>query len=385
MLRLGGSVELLLGGPGAEPDVRALTAVFFALYALMATQDVAVDGWALTLLARRNVGLASTANAVGQTVGFFAAFTGYMALSEHGLCTLGGFMRFWGAAFLLSALAVAAKHEGPPGEGCAPASVREVYAHMWRLLRLRLVRTLMAVLLTARVAFAATDGLSTLKFMAAGVSKAKLAYISAAIAPLNIALPLLLARWTSGAAPWDAFLAAYVPRLTIGVIAAVLLGGAPAAPGVPASATVVAITATFMAAQAVLSQTQFVAQMAFFARVSDPSIGGTAMTLLNTLANLGAKWPNSVVLFAADALTQRACVGGTRAAASITCADAAAKEACAAEGGTCMIRSDGFVGLTLACTLTGVAWMAVMRGRVRAMGALPPSAWLAAAPRHAHA
>jgi PAT family acetyl-CoA transporter-like MFS transporter 1 len=31
----------------------------------------------------------------------------------------------------------------------------------------------------------------------------------------------------------------------------------------------------------------FVSHMAFFAKVSDPKIGGTYMTLLNTLANLG--------------------------------------------------------------------------------------------------
>jgi PAT family acetyl-CoA transporter-like MFS transporter 1 len=31
----------------------------------------------------------------------------------------------------------------------------------------------------------------------------------------------------------------------------------------------------------------FVAQMAFNAKVSDPAIGGTYMTLLNTVANLG--------------------------------------------------------------------------------------------------
>ena len=31
----------------------------------------------------------------------------------------------------------------------------------------------------------------------------------------------------------------------------------------------------------------FVSQMAFFAQVSDPKIGGTYMTLLNTLTNLG--------------------------------------------------------------------------------------------------
>jgi len=31
----------------------------------------------------------------------------------------------------------------------------------------------------------------------------------------------------------------------------------------------------------------FVSQMAFHAKISDPAIGGTYMTLLNTLANLG--------------------------------------------------------------------------------------------------
>ena len=33
----------------------------------------------------------------------------------------------------------------------------------------------------------------------------------------------------------------------------------------------------------------FVAVMAFFARISDPAVGGTYMTLLNTVTNLGKK------------------------------------------------------------------------------------------------
>lgn len=40
----------------------------------------------------------------------------------------------------------------------------------------------------------------------------------------------------------------------------------------------------------VASNCMFVAQMAFFSRVSDPIIGGTYMTLLNTIANIGGKW-----------------------------------------------------------------------------------------------
>ncbi len=385
MLLLGGRVQALLApAGGGAPDVRSLTAVFFLLYLLMATQDVAVDGWALTLLSRRNVGLASTANAVGQTVGYFAAFTGYLALSEHGVATLAGFMRAWGVVFLLSALAVALKREAPVAEGAAAGSVADVYRHMGRLLRLRPVRTLLAVLLSCRVAFAAMDGLSTLKFMERGVSKAHMAYLSTAVAPLHIFLPLLVARWTSGDAPWGAFLAAYPARLGVGVAAAAALAAAPA-PGAPRAAFYAACAAV-MAAQAALSQLQFVAQMAFFARVSDPAIGGTAMTLLNTVANLGGKWPNSVVLFAAEGLTRRACDGaagaGAAAAAAGACADAAAREACGAAGGACALRADAFMPLTAACTLAGIAWLALMRGRVLAMGALPPSAWLAA-PQHA--
>lgn len=33
----------------------------------------------------------------------------------------------------------------------------------------------------------------------------------------------------------------------------------------------------------------FVSIMAFFAQVSDPAVGGTYMTLLNTITNLGGK------------------------------------------------------------------------------------------------
>ena len=47
----------------------------------------------------------------------------------------------------------------------------------------------------------------------------------------------------------------------------------------------------------IASSAMFVAQMAFFNRVSDPKIGGTYMTMLNTISNLGGQWPPSAMLF----------------------------------------------------------------------------------------
>ena len=50
-------------------------------------------------------------------------------------------------------------------------------------------------------------------------------------------------------------------------------------------------------AYALMGTSMFVSQMAFFNRVSDPRIGGSYMTLLNTMANLGYQFPSYVLIF----------------------------------------------------------------------------------------
>jgi MFS transporter, PAT family, solute carrier family 33 (acetyl-CoA transportor), member 1 len=72
----------------------------------------------------------------------------------------------------------------------------------------------------------------------------------------------------------------------------------------------------------------FVAVMAFFARISDPKIGGTYMTLLNTLCNLGGNWPTTLVLWLVDVLTWRECSnpGPEVLGMNNTCSTASEKE-----------------------------------------------------------
>ena len=48
LISLSSSLELLLASD--PPKILVLTAGFFLLYFMVATQDIAVDGWALTLL-----------------------------------------------------------------------------------------------------------------------------------------------------------------------------------------------------------------------------------------------------------------------------------------------------------------------------------------------
>lgn len=69
----------------------------------------------------------------------------------------------------------------------------------------------------------------------------------------------------------------------------------------------------------------FVSIMAFFAKISDPLVGGTYMTLLNTVVNLGGNWPATLALWFVDPLTWKECVGGENVIDN-TCKNAAEQE-----------------------------------------------------------
>lgn len=67
-------------------DVSSLLPVFFFIISLTATQDIAVDGWSLTMLKKANVSYASTCQSLGITIGYFATFTIFLALSNASFC-----------------------------------------------------------------------------------------------------------------------------------------------------------------------------------------------------------------------------------------------------------------------------------------------------------
>ena len=52
MLVLSSRIKAIMGGGEGGVDVFYLTCIFFMLNFLAATQDIAVDGWALTMLSR---------------------------------------------------------------------------------------------------------------------------------------------------------------------------------------------------------------------------------------------------------------------------------------------------------------------------------------------
>lgn len=121
MCFVGGVVrQFVEAGDTKASSIWYLVGVFFMLYFCSATQDIAVDGWALSLLRKENIGYASTCNTVGQTAGYMTSYALFMALNSKEFCnnylrwvpqeesmvSFETFMWFWGIVFIVSTVLI---------------------------------------------------------------------------------------------------------------------------------------------------------------------------------------------------------------------------------------------------------------------------------------
>ena len=493
------SALLLAFGPQAARavsagDVPRATLFFFALVLLAATQDIAVDGWALTLLSRERVGWASTCQTVGTNLGFFASFTALLALGDPGFCarwvfrnsgerrpaaaarwgagsegpwgvvsalvararssplagrlaspffpsssspsssaaaaaaaasggpvlwSLGGYLLFWGWAYLAVTLFVAvcvpekkmeedeeeeeqeegggggggggrggrgeggggrggrggarggserAEEEGGGADGPKPASsssssslseIALAYRRLADVMRLPAVQRLCLLLLTCRLAILPAEAAAALALSETGVPRRALAGLVLLQLPAEAAAAFLAGRAAGGgggggggpgsggsggggssgsgsgsgkrtgaAAAW---VRGYWLRLAAALATTALVVSQPdSCPSssssssssssclTPARFAALALAGLLTAFSATL---QFTCMGAVFSRVADPRFGGSDLTLLNSVANLGIPLPRGLVLLAVDALG----LGAVSAAAVLlgACAGAA--------------------------------------------------------------
>ncbi|KAJ2884664.1 hypothetical protein IWW38_005403, partial [Coemansia aciculifera] len=113
---MGSHIDSLVRNP--VENIHEIMYLFLAIVFLSATQDIAVDGWALTLLSKENLSYASTCQTVGINCGFFLSFTVFLALNstefsnkyifstprEEGFLQLGPYMAFWAVIYVVVTL-----------------------------------------------------------------------------------------------------------------------------------------------------------------------------------------------------------------------------------------------------------------------------------------
>eukprot|EP00088_Acartia_fossae_P033504 TRINITY_DN3429_c0_g2_i4.p1 TRINITY_DN3429_c0_g2~~TRINITY_DN3429_c0_g2_i4.p1 ORF type:complete len:529 (+),score=65.39 TRINITY_DN3429_c0_g2_i4:57-1643(+) len=379
-----------------EPNLTMLTAMFFFLNFLAATQDIAVDGWALTMLQKHNVGYASTCNSVGQTAGYFMGYVFFMALESYGYVTLPGFLKFWAVVFTIATTLVAVlKHEKEEdfsqhedSEEIGDLGVVDTYKLLVSILKLGVMPATIAMLLTSKIGFAATDAVTGLKLVEKGVPKDKLAMLAIPMIPLQIILPWVISKYTSGPRPMDVFTKAIPARLAMGPVMAWLVYVTPSWKQDDGEfpVTFYLMMIVLYALHQVTLYSMFVSIMAFFAQVSDPAVGGTYMTLLNTITNLGGNWPSTLALWCVDTLTLAECKGQhSEGGVQLhgTCVGKEGAEQCHRMGGTCNVYSDGYYVEVVICVLIGCVWYLVWGSRtIKRLQDQPQESWRVVKQKH---
>jgi PAT family acetyl-CoA transporter-like MFS transporter 1 len=122
-----------------------------------------------------------------------------------------------------------------------------------------------------------------------------------------------------------------------------------------------------------LSTLQFVSMGSYFSQISDPAIGGTYMTLLNTFSNFGGTWPKYFVMTAVEYFTQAPCIGYP----DLDCNSPKGVQKCKSAGGTCNLIQDGYYMVNMICCVIGLAtFLLFVRPALARLQKLPKSAWL---------
>ncbi|KAJ3333649.1 hypothetical protein HDU76_005629 [Blyttiomyces sp. JEL0837] len=309
---LGTRIDTMLASE--EIPVKALALIFTTIVFLCATQDIAVDGWALTLLADENKAYASTAQTIGLNSGYFLSFTVFLALNSKEFCgkylgasgsllELGSYLQFWGVMFLICNIwLVFFKKEAP--EVVDTSEITLVYKHIIQVCMMPHMKNFIILLLIAKLGFIANESVTALKLLEKGFQKEDLALAVLIDFPFQMLFGYYAAKWSSGSNPLR-------PVDTV----------------------------------------QFVGMGSFFTKISDPRIGGTYMTLLNTISNLGGTWPRYFVLHAVDNFTKSQCnlpsdfdasLHPDHSEMDLKCLTEHSKTQCKSLGGTCDIISDGY-------------------------------------------
>lgn len=294
MLYLGGHIEQMMRDAGSNGDagVWSFTQWWFLLVFFCATQDIAVDGWALTLLSPQNISYASTAQTVGLTAGQFLSHTVFLALNsadfanrwfrttpgDTGFLTLGGYLTFWGWIYIFVTIGlVLFKREELSKD---QDGIMEVYRSMWSILKLKNIQLIIVLHLIGKIGFQANDAVTSLKLLDKGFGQDNMALVVLIDFPIEIALGYYAGKWSNEYTPMRLWCWAFVGRLIAAVVAQATVMVYPDAEAVPGWYLLMVIgehvLSTFM------STVMFVAVSAFHARISDPAIGGTYMTLLAT-------------------------------------------------------------------------------------------------------
>lgn len=189
-------------------------------------------------------------------------------------------------------------------------SVIQTYKVALKILNNPPMQTFAAVLLTVRIMWADYDGVGFLKFLDSGISNKKMVPLSALSGvPVQLVVSCLVARFAASTTPTRTYVYAIPCRTLLALTGALIIYITPKL--IPEDGVAPNYIYFVYLGNHILytfaSSTMQLVITAFFIKISDPAVGGTYMTLLNTINNIGWAIPHTVALWMVDVLTWRDC------------------------------------------------------------------------------
>ena len=199
-------------------DIYLFTSFWFFVIFLAATQDIAVDALALTILDERNTSYASTCQTIGINIGYFTSFTIFMALNSvefsqgyiypliydkssiplDPILSLGQYIYGCSILYIVSGVALLFVNEPKEEE---KMSVKSIYSEMLSICRIKHIKQFIFFLLLNKIAFICQDSITALKLMDKGFKQEDLALAVLLDFPIQLVLGVIVARMSSGATP----------------------------------------------------------------------------------------------------------------------------------------------------------------------------------------
>ncbi|KAG8820624.1 hypothetical protein FRC17_010103 [Serendipita sp. 399] len=205
MLWISSNTTMIMEKP--DGHILELTVTWTSLVFLAATQDIAVDGWALTLLSEDAKAYASTAQTIGLNTGYFASYTVFLAFNSETFAakygvprlTLAAYLRFWSIiCYAVTLWLLLFKKEDPVARDDPDLRLRSVYKSMWKMCKLKHIQRIFAMHLVAKIAYLGHESVTSLKLVEKGLSKEDLAVAVLIDFPFQIIAGWFAGKWSRG-------------------------------------------------------------------------------------------------------------------------------------------------------------------------------------------
>lgn len=344
----------------ASCSTQHLSGLLFLVILAMATQDIALDAWAVSLLSPKHIAWASGAQTIGMGIGNFLGFPFVLILTsadacvvlscdkDAGMVTLSSVMRVWSLMFAIVALFVAlcvpevghwhnTSEEKATRQDCDTQDQRDVqriaddaankplrvrlkraYEHMLRMCSLRSVQCLAVLLGLCRIGFLPVDTVARLQFLDKGLRPQHLALLVLVQLPVDVAISVLCTAYISRLKPTNnvdrnrlsgggtvlgGWLLGYCLSLLVALLAPLLCLAFPNIPHEPQADVpwrLLGCVSVVMGLASMANKCMFIAIGAFFNSITDTTMGATYVAVLYALTTLGWSWPRFAVYHATD-------------------------------------------------------------------------------------